>query len=355
MGDLRGVLTNLFRSVTSYVVLLLVSIVPALGASFTHTGTVAVWVNGQKTIQTVLLDSIKFGSLENDLVELEDVPPHFLPDKAGCFCFSESDKRFAFVHAYYHANEILLKFNDFLKASGLRLVKKTKISLAFAPGYFTGGGADSGRVYLRIPHSAFDFTILAHELAHEVHQTIIGKNLRDVLSDALDKQEWDKAAAQGLVSEGSANILAALVTNEESIGRHDYGDAAFRIDRFVRFPDIVPTNSQQVETMLNSPFILKAYPHSIVELKDMIIKPAFPELMDRPSSYLASAAINQPLWQAAKTYGAPIIVQIYLKALAALPNWQSHLELKNEILIQAQSINASLSDDLEAEFKSRGL
>lgn len=350
-----GMFINLFKSISSYIVLLLVATMPAQGASFTHTGTVAVWVNGQKIIQMVLLDSLKSDSLESDLVELKDVPLNFLPDKSGCFCFSESDQRFAFVHAYYHANKTLLKFNAFLKASSLTLVKKTKISLTFAPGYLTSGGSDFGEVYLRIPHSAFDFTILAHELAHEVHQTIIGKNLRDVLSDAHGKEDWDKTAAQGLVSEGSANILAALATDEESIGRYDYDDAAFHVDRFVRFPDFVPTITQQVETMLNSPFILKAYPNSVVELRDMIVNPTFPDLMSRPSSYLASAAINQPLWQAAKTYGTSVIFQMYLKALAALPNWQSHLELKNEILIQAQTINSFLYNDLETEFKSRGL
>ena len=326
-----------------------------LASSHSYTGSVALWVNGQKVIRSVELKSRKKLSLESDLVLLEKTPADFLPNERGCFCFSENDWRFAYVHAYFHATRFLSKLNLYLKGLGLNSIKKITVSLSPAPGYLTSGGSKFGMVYLSIPHPAFDPTIFAHELSHEIHQHIIGKNLRDVLSDALEKEDWDRAASQGLVSEGTANILAALITGEEAIGRYDYGDAAFRINSFVRLPESAPTLGQQFERLLKSPFIGSNYLSSIADLREMIKNPAFPQLMSRPSPYLASAAINQPLWLAAKTFGAPVILKIYLRTLAAIPNWQSHLELTSELINQAGVIDPTLSKYFQTEFNARGI
>ena len=204
-------------------------------------GKVAVWSNGTAFPVDVQLPSFTDGVLKNDLVEMVNVPADMQSAADGSYSFDPTDDRFAFVHAYYYATQEIAAYNGLMEPLFHKQLSGVKVALSrakegTAP---SGGGGGMGGIYISYARPAFDISILAHEIGHEVHSLLLGEPIFQVLS-FQSPIDFTVFAQQEGVLEGTANLLAALFLGRSKIGEYDLYEGAFDLDNFVRFPDRVP-------------------------------------------------------------------------------------------------------------------
>src|SRR5689334_22714915 len=87
--------------------------------SYGMDGNIAVWENGKREVKRVHLPTADGLKLSNHLVSIMNLPANLSPNEPDCYCFKDNDPRFAYVHAFYYANDQIKETNRTLKKLSL--------------------------------------------------------------------------------------------------------------------------------------------------------------------------------------------------------------------------------------------
>ncbi len=244
-------------------------------------------------------------------------------------------------------------YNRFLRQMELPTLNGMFVSLKRDPRTSTAGGASFGGAYLTYPQQTLDETTVAHEVGHWIHFRLAGQDHSDgVVRTSAEIQQ------QIGVQEGIANILSALFTGEPVIGAQDHYDFVVSVNRFVRFPDRVPTIGDFMRGILNAPLYNDAYPWSAEQTRGqygaLMSAPTRERELDLPSPYLSSAVFTQPLWLAAQRFGRARVVRCLLRALDGYRSYVIYSDFAARIL-ESCAADGAVRDFLAAEFEQRGI
>ncbi|MCM2277896.1 MAG: hypothetical protein NDJ89_07445 [Oligoflexia bacterium] len=318
-------------------------------------GMIGVWKTEGATTTKVRLPEFQGGVLRNEAVSIVNIPTEFTPDESGCFCFPTQDDRMAWVHTYYYATAQVRHYNSILKGLGQPELRGVVIHLAKgdSQGEPGGGTMSSAEVALSFAQPALDPTIIAHEIGHALHLHLLKKSVSELIE--YPPKDWRKLAGQSGVLEGTANLLAALYLGEPLIGKYDWFDASIDVNRYVNLVEDAPTLRYQFERKVKSSIYSKHYPATVALLQGWLANPLMPEAMELPDPYLASAAVNQPLWGSAVSLGFGLVEMVYLKAIAGLPEFSGYSDLASEVLRQASLVSTAWCKDLSVQFRARGV
>ena len=328
----------------SFFILVILGSMSAFGAEY---GSVMTYKDGKPTVEILELAPTTGNALESSLLTFVD-PPELIKDKNNCFCYDLKDIRFAYVQAYYHATKQLNFYLPRLKKFNVTLPAPLKIKLTQVPGQPAWGMvSEMNLIEFEIPESAFDYTLLAHEVSHIIHQ-LLGAPLTIRLEDQLRNYDQE-------ISEGTGNILAALYLNSPFIG--EFSPSPLNVNFFIKEPDIF-TNRMQFETyFLLTPEMKDKFPDLIQKVKDTIREgeaSADAYILDLPCPYVQSNVINQPIWLAAQKFERDEIIDLYLTAINDNSAVKSYSDFAQRILNHVDD-NESLKEFLASEFKRHGL
>ena len=316
----------------------------ALSAEF---GSILIHENGNSKISKLEIPASENGLLQNRFVIFENAP-ELKRDSNNCFCYPADDIRFAYVQAYYHITKQLIFFEKKLKPLNFSIKEPLRVKLTQVPGQQTWGMVPEENVLeLEFPTPDFDYSLLAHEVAHTIHH-LMGA------SPYISTEEATWIYNQG-VSEGTANILAALYLNSPVIS--EFSPVKNSVDLFVREPDMIYTNRKQYEVALANPNLWKTFPEWANKIKSFFEEQQVSEdayELDLPSPYFHSNILNQPLWLASQKFGRDKIIDIYLRVVADTSPVKSYSDFAQRILKQA-SFDRLISNFLFDEFTKRGL
>lgn len=323
------------------------------------------WKDGVSTVVKVPLVTDSSSSLRNEWIQIANAPTALVPDETGCYCFDSQDERFVFVHAFFYATEQVRQSNTVLQELSIRPAAGIRLALnRNSEGQTTGGGTDFDGTKIDIGYAqpALDVSILAHEVGHAVHIQVLGFNLSTALNCPDDPMtapldQLRLCTFQLGIVEGAAQLAAVLFTGDSQVGRTDWLDAAMEMDRFVRFPDQVPTPVEHFTRWATAPLFSARYPRSAKLARDLLDNtfgfPHFEESKTWPFPYLASAAVTQPMIEVARRFGSQEGLRLHLRALSLLRQWRGYRDWATSL------VNAADRDEVRAfllsEFTQRGL
>ncbi len=244
-------------------------------------------------------------------------------------------------------------YNQILRQIKLSPLSGMLVSLRQDPRTSTAGGAGFGGAYITYPQQTLDATTVAHEVGHWIHFRLAGQDHSDgVYRTSAELQQ------QIGIQEGVANILSALFTGEPIIGAHDHYDFVVSVDRYVRFPDLVPTLGDFMRGILSAPLYGAHYPWSARQTRGqydaLFNDPARAHELDLPSPYLSSAVFTQPLWLAAQRFGRGPVLRCLLPALSGYHSYVVYSDLANRIL-ETCGAEGAMHDFLATAFEQRGI
>lgn len=325
------------------------------GAVEATRGRIAKWEGSTRTLEEVNLPDFSQGFLKNDLLSFSSLPKDLLPGSNDCLCFDAGEERFAYIQAYYYATNQLLHFNESLRKLNLPPLRTLEIGLQIVePGFASHGEGEKNGAYLWYQNPAFDPSLLAHEIGHAIHLQLQERAKEKIEGDKISSIEILESESAG-VREGAANMLAAFFLGQTAIGKHDYFEGAYEIDRFIRLPDQIVTIREHYLNLLGSEQFSHAYPNSMAEIREALKKEPQSKFLDFPHPYITSAVINQPLWAAGKKFGFSSVEAIYLATFSTFRS-NTYSELANAILRKSSVMHqAEMHDFLRAEFLLRGL
>jgi len=342
-----------------FLTILLTFIQPSFAAHQpVYRGKIAVFQGSEPIAIEVELPRFSDGYLRTDQFHFANLPSTIKPDENGCICYTLDDDRFVFVHTFYYAVRMIEDYNKIFKRLALALPQTLEWTLAQDPDSPTSGFTELIKGTLRYPKPALDPSTLAHEIGHWIHYSAAG---RDHFGSA-NPFELARALTKG-VEEGSANFLAALYTGITRIGKYDSYEFDTDIDRFVRFPDHVPSTKKGLEDLAQNKFSQFAfhYPKFFASLQSMLdtlpANPIAAEYLNLPDPYRASSAFTQPVWAASVIYGTDILKMIYVKALSQLNQDQNYTyqDLTRALRDVAAEFNPEVGNYLSQEFALRGI
>ncbi len=344
--------------------ILLVVTEPSLGQPSDLTyGHVAVWHHGRPVVKSVLLpQSIPGRVLATPILQVNPVPDNLQPTSENCYCYDVNDDRLAAVHAFYYAHNAIANYNQILRELKLPQLRDTVLTLVKESAAPTMGATSSrktAQILLRYSSPAIDPFTIDREVGRAVLQMLLPHfRWRTTASDSALSPRL-RAEEDGM-EEGTANILAALElgTSGSLAQTTDTLDAPIvqDVDTFVRFPDVVVTRRQIVKEFIQSPRFAARYSFYVSKLLKQLDDPALNDYLNQLDPNVASAIINQPIWQVAVRYGfrsAKILV------LRALGSWSSpdysYVAFGRELVMQAQIMGSKWADVLSEEYQRRGL
>ena len=308
-----------------------------------HKGCVAIFHESTPISIEVDLPEFKGGTLQTTQFQFTNKPTNLQPDESGRYCYHMSDPRFAFVHTFYYAVKEIEDYNRIFGKLGIPLKKTLSWHVLKNATHPSTGTATGGVTY---PETAPDPSLIQHEIGHWV-QAVANQECENCNSDSL--------------SEGSANLLAALHSGDSIIGRHDGYAFAYDINLFVRLPDYIITYRNTLERIIEDPITERKYPAEIKQIRDMFelakTNPDMEAWMRSENPYTTSDAINQPLWFAAINFGAESIKLIYVKTLSMLNKKQEYTysEVAQITLQNANEVNPAIASYLTNEYIKRGV
>lgn len=312
----------------------------------------AAWNNGQPVALTGPAPTESYGRLRGAFFEIEGVPETVTANQVGCYCFPITAPEFIYTHVYFYTSKYLGETNRLLEAFGYPLLKGLKIQILRTPGEQSTGSAAPGLITLRTPNNAIDPTVLAHEIGHELHRHLSGEYL-PAFPDMIRDRNWSGVYSWLGVMEGTANFISAILNEDPRVGRHDWYDVSIDLNTFVRFPDLVPTVADNFRAIVSSFYFAQKYPITLALARDQLANPRIPEIMSMPDPYRASAAINQPLWQAVASFGKQPVAKIYFAALHRWIPTHAYSDFAQRILESTQ--DPELRTFLAHSFAERGL
>ena len=313
----------------------------------TEFGSILIYENGSPKLSKLEILVTREGTLQNKFVTFVDAPD-LKKDDENCFCYPVEDIRFAYVQAYYHITKQLQFYEQKLKLLNISMKEPLKVKLTQVPGQQTWGMiSEENFLELEFPTPAFDYSLLAHEVSHTIHH-LLGAST----TISTENETW--FYDQG-VSEGTANILAALYLNSPIIS--EFSTLQNSVDLFVREPDMVYTNRNQYEVALANPLLWETFPEWAQKIKSFYEEQKTSEdsyELDLPSPYFHSNIINQPLWLASTKFGREEIIDLYLKVISNTSSVKSYSDFAQRILNQSKS-KKLIAGFLLNEFVKRGL
>ena len=334
------------------------------------TGHIAVWHHHRAVVKTVTLPLVEDDDdevLADDLVEVGPLPDDFEADAAGCYCFGVGDDRLAYVHTYYYAHQVLAGYNALLHQLRLPQLRDVMITLKKDATRPTTGRVvhrRHPRLELTFASPAVDPFVLARELGRLVDTTLSPRHhVRGLVGPDPSRSLAGEAEAAG-VDQGVANILAALELGESgSLPATDNtldAPPLAEVDTFVRIPDLVLTRREALRSFVEAPRFAARYADYVATVAHRLSDPAWQGFLEQPDEDSASAALTQPLWQAAVRFGFRPVEMLVLKTVA---NWSSPettylafgRELVAEALVGSSPASSQLADFLAAELRRRGL
>ncbi len=322
----------------------------------TPRGCIAIYKDNIPISVEVDLPNFSEGIFQTQQFSFSNLPSNMIPNQKGSYCYELDDDRFAFVHSYFYAVNMILDYNQISKKLNLSLPKKLVWTLVNDSSSATSGYTDINTGKISYPKPTVDQSTLCHEIGHWVHYGAAG---RDHFGNS-PPMSLERALMSG-VEEGSANLLASLHLGITKIGVYDGFEVYTDIDSFVRFPDVVPSTLDFMNQILSAAKFNAAYPSYVDGIKSILSQAQndAPLLtyLKLPNPYTASNVINQPVWRAAVRYGFENIKLIYIQALSNLnqDHSYSYTDLAKELIKVSSKYNFNIANDLSNAFKSSGL
>lgn len=308
-------------------------------------GCIAVFQGTAPISIEVELPAFSGGILQTNQFRFANLPKNMTTDEKGRYCYSMDDERFAFVHTFYYAVNEIEDYNRIFTKLGLPLGKTLEWTLSKNPVSLpTMGstGITQGEISYTYPPNP---STLQHEVGHWVHFNAIGH-------DKVGSSEF---------TNGSADLLAVIHSGNSIMQKYEGYGSFYDINSFIRFPDHVVTTGQYFEQIVQDPILASRYPIYVDSIKSQLERaktdPIISKLLNSPDIYINSFAINQPLWEAAISYGFDKIKILYVKTISMLNERRdySYSELAQALIKNAQEINPELSSYLKQEYKARGI
>lgn len=339
----------------SFIPLMVAIFATATSHATSPKGKIAVFQYDEPIAKEVVLPEFTGGPFKNGFVHFANLPTTMVPDSNGCYCYDLNDDRFAFVHAYFYANQILQDYNQIFLKLNLPPLHDLELTLSRNSDAPTSGDTNMTDGRISYPRPALDITTLGHEIGHFIHYNAMGqKGSSTPWTTMMEFQQ------QLGVQEGTANLLSALHFGTSRIGFYDSYDAYDEINNFVQFPSHLLSTWDYLNRALNAPLFSKRYPIYIETIKQQLAlgksNPAVGANFGLPFPYSTSAVINQPLWIAATTMASTEEVKIlYVRSISELKGYRSYSDLANKILDNARVSNMALCQFLRDEYRVRGL
>jgi len=233
----------------------------------------------------------------------------------GATAFFENDRRFAYIHGYYHASIQLKKIDFLLKELHHSSLPPLHVRL----GKTESGNATSGvgwkdEVSIKFAKPMFDISLLAHEVGHSIHGQFLQKDFSVIIPDIKDVPDVYRKLS---VLEGVANLLSVLYLKQPFIGNMDWYESFYSVDTFIKFNNL-PSLEFIWSNRLRGVEFRKHYPVTASQMEGVLINPPYPGMLIEPEPYAASAVFTQPVWIAANIFGFDKILSILLETLIAM-------------------------------------
>ncbi|WP_394850423.1 hypothetical protein LZC95_23560 [Pendulispora brunnea] len=297
------------------------------------------------TFETVAIEPFAGSPFTNDVVRLRDVPEDVKPDASGCYCFAETDARFAYAHTYVHATRALRSYNARLAEIGLAPVKDVPISLVKAnAGMPTTGslGERNGTVFVEVTTSSpvVDTGVLVHEIGHIIHRKIAG-------SDA-----GTSSIPLG-ITELAPNLLAALELRITRFAEYAWMDAAIDLTRELHCPDRILRDADLFQSQIDAPRFAAAFPVWVGALREEL--QTHPEQYQAPDEYSNSALVVGPMLATAPACGYAALQRVALEALHDVRTSGTMGALSQRLVAHARTECPAGADALEERLRARGV
>ncbi len=311
----------------------------------TTTGCIAIFQGTKPIAIEVVLPTFEGGVLQTKQFNFANLPKNMKPDEQGRFCYPMDDERFAFVHVYYYAVKEIEDYNKIFMKLGLPLGKTLKLTLTKEVSFPTGGSTGIEDGIITYPGTPADISVIHHEIGHWVRDNAVGR-----LNNPGE-----------ILSQSSADFLAALHSGNTFIEKDELPASAYDINTYVHITNALITKKQLFEIILQDPIFAARFPIPYGEIKKVLQKaatdPFLAEYLNTPDFDFNASAINQPLWKAAMLYGVETIKLIYVKMLAAFKEDQNYsfTDIAQALIKNANEINPELGEYLENEFTFRGI
>lgn len=302
------------------------------------------------TVEEVPLEPFTDGPFSNALVHMRNVPAGVLPDADGCYCFSETDQRFAFGHAYTHVTRALRTYNAHLAELGVAPVTNVGVEIRMAEEGNPSLGSTQASLdediwfYVSTASPVVDTSVLIHELGH-----VIDMRVRSVDAPA----RGDSGVPLNL-SETIPTLVAALALNVERFAEYSWLDASLDMRRELRYPDLLVTERELFSRMIAAPRFAAANPAWIGMLEQALADDE-DRRYDGPDPYSNAALVVGPMLDAAKACGSDAARRLTLAAIHALPHGADLGWFAQSLIEQAPEHCAAGAAALKSTLTNRGL
>ena len=245
---------------------------------------------------------------DDDFEERQHVDLKPFEIKDGCLCFDADDHRFAYIHTLYYADMSLRKINTVLQMMGRNSIRRDlPILMGFFPG-LPSTGYVGRNVHIDYNDRIVPPFLIAHEMGHLADPGVYGYNINE--NDYLG------------VSEGFANIMAALILQQSGQNIGYYDAITIDMDVWVSRPDHIITHRDYLLGIINSVDFRAKFPMYIPLAERRLQSVIEYGIADSHEPYRSSAIFGQPLWRLAQWIGWKKVMQLTISAMVS----QQHLE-----------------------------
>jgi hypothetical protein len=316
-------------------------------------GRIAETHGEQATLTIASLEPFAGEPFTNDVVRMIGLPPGLTPDANGCFCFAEDDRRFPYVHTYFHATRALRAWNDRLRELHLPPVADVAIGIEAAPadtpsrgGTTEEGRASDGRrrskVVFSIGRPIVDPMLIVHELAHVVDIWIRDPQLSPPPASAIPLESRELAA----------NLLAVPQVGQTKYLEFTLLDAALAFVKPGRYPESVVSERQVLEGWLAAPRFTAAYPTWTATLRTELMEY---EGRTNPDAYGNNFLVLAPVIELMNTCSKAAVTRMVLSSLSKLHVVSKMGDLTLLLAERAPVDCPAQADAFERELRERGV
>jgi hypothetical protein len=293
--------------------------------------------------------------INSKIFQIEKTELNFTPIDGNCYCYYTSDDSFLQLNLLYFGNTYIQYVNPLITALKGHPLKPITIHLNIddtkAP---SGQASGDGLIQLWFGEGNFDPSVIVHEISHEIHSEMIGKDQNQLykeIGQRLDKKGY--AEFLGII-EGTANYLAALYLEDSMIGRIAWMDIPHSIDQMYAY-DGLPTQYDFFDRMVNSVSFAARYPVLTTKIRAQLPNFANTDQAKMPDPYLSSPILFQPLWNYRKNYSKDAYIQLYFRFLSTYNDMQSYSAFANAFIHFVEPTDQAFANYLRAEYTKRKL
>jgi hypothetical protein len=312
-------------------------------------GRVATLSGESATIDEVTLTPFEGQPFANHLVHLRQLPANVTPDADGCYCFPETDDRFALPHAYEHATRAISAYNTRLGELGLPPVQGVGLEIrkAAAGVLTTGSTQDQPEHWSFVETSSpiVDTSVLVHELGHVFDAYVRGQGGADAPSSVR---------VPLALNEVFANLFSVLYLNVSTFAAYAWKDAALDMTIALHSPDRLISERAFFQRAIDAPRFSAAFPATVKLFNDALASPNS-ERYDDPDSYSSSAIVIGPMLELARTCGGDEAQRVALAALHDIGPEAGVAEYASRLVAQAGARCPGAAPPLEVAYHDAGI